>query len=523
MGHSGKTELIDCKDGGLVMTLNHDSLPPSAMVEGTRNINFVENGRESRGGSSKVNDVALAGAPSVLGEIDFTLRDGSKFLIMYSSDGKVWKNYTEVLGTLTPGVYPDFTIYNNKLYICNGVDIPRTWNGTDATLTTMTQIPSTWSGSNQPAFMVIQRKKNFRRLTAGGAPDNPHILFIADIDSANDPDFSDECVTTKIAETNDGFGLVGGVAYGENTFYFGKRISFKLDDSNSDVALWGFNQAPWEGGAAHQRLIVRTPNDIVCGTEEGEIYSFFAVQESNDLKSASLARPAFIDEWLRRSSNLGQIKKFHSVYDPLKRALRFFIVRAGQTEADTCLLFFIDRKPEEAWMLHDNLNFTSGMSAASSALVQEEATGKFKIYTGGQDGFIRELETASTNDDSNAYHAGFMTPAKLIEDPRSHKNLKRGIVSMRALGNFNLEVDNWVDETKLSSQSISMLGKGVPLDTFLLDTDSLVDGHEVIEVLFGIGKNGKRIQTEFYNETVNERFFMSHYQYDYKTLGRRGA
>lgn len=213
---------------------------------------------------------------------------------------------------------------------------------------------------------------------------------------------------------------------------------------------------------------------------------------------------------------MGYIDNFHAVYDPVLRAIKIFVVRAGQTTVDTALIYFIDRKPNEAWMVHDNQSATSGYSASCSALVRV-STGDYQIYTGGYAGVLWSLERADRNDNSSGHYAGFKTPNDPFGNPRVDKKYNCGWIVMQPKGNYNLTIDIWIDGEQQTQQTISMAGTGGTLP-FELGTD-LLGGQEIIAEPFDIGNKGKRIQFEVYNSNADEDFFISQILVDYTVLG----
>jgi hypothetical protein len=249
--------------------------------------------------------------------------------------------------------------------------------------------------------------------------------------------------------------------------------------------------------------------------DQGDLVSIIAVQEANDYTSASLARPAFFDTWIRTKLNLVDINKFHMLYDPNLRALRLFVVRKGQSQVDTCLKYFIDRSPNEAWMLDDNQSYASGFNAASSVVVDD------KVYTGDYAGFVWELEKAAFNDNGNGYYAGFKTPQIIAEDPRYDVHWERGYIVGNAKGTHAITIKSKIDNVALGTKTATMRGNSTLWGTsakwgaFKWGTKK-----QVINVPFDLGADGIRLQSEFYNDTVNQGFFISQILIDYKKVGK---
>ncbi len=516
MSYAGQTYIIPCNRGGLNYDPNIDLISSTAMIPPTRNINLDENGWRKRGGTSHVDAAATADTPQCMGIYDFMLENGTQSIIRAWKDGKVYSTLTNAIDTgMSTATFFDFETYQNELYIVDGKTIPQKWTGAGSTAN-LGGLPTDWTGTAQPQWIVKHGRGNSERLWAGGVPGKPEGVYASA--NGDGDDFSDANVVLISIETNDGFGIVGATEFGDRLICFGKRKAYIIDDLDTNTANWGYDAVQWEGGTANFRTLCKTPNDIVSMMEDGEIYSVLAAQNYGDYKSASLARPANMHRWIKEFVDLTKFNQFHMQYDPKMRAVKIFVVRKGQTEVNTALVYFIDRKPSEAWMVHDNQDSDSGYTASASAVVRK-AAGDYKIYTGDYDGYVWELETSSRNDNAAAYYGGVKLGNNPFDDPRTDKMYKRGWLVTKAEGDWDIQVKWWVDGEAQTTRQVNLSGAGVALDTFLLDTDYLA-AEEVLEVPFDMGQKGKRLQQEFYNANVDEDFYISQELIDYKLLGR---
>ena len=517
MGTRYKTYEIDCSRGGLNGNPNVDALPPYAMVYPTRNLNLHLGTRQTRGGSSYVDAAAMTGTPVLLGGCDFTLRSGVQFIVRMADDGKLYKDKTTSIETgLSATAFPCFVTADNTLFLCNGVDVVQTWDGAGAATADITEPAADWAAVAQPHQMLVHGRGASLRLWAI----NPTTLYASkNFAATGDFKYFVTGAESIYIDTNDGFGLQGMVEKSKELFLFGKTQTYRIDDSNATSTNWGYELAPWFGGVANWRLLVKTPNDVVAMMEDGEIYSVSAVQEYGDYQAASLTRPAFMHKWIQEHISLAKIAQFHAVYDPTIRAVVFFMVKSGYTEANVALLFFIDRPPAEAWMVHDNDGYASGYDAASSFLVRK-SVGSMKVYTGNYGGILWELQTASKNDNSNAFYAGFKNPPVYGENPRITKDFNSLRVVMKPQGAYDLAVKYSCDGVAEGSGTISMAGTGGLLDAFVLGTDVL-EGADLIDSPSDLGVIGKRLQVELYNNNAGQDFSISKVLIDVKDLGGR--
>ena len=529
MPYSGETFDIKCNVGGWNANPNIDTIPPSAMVE-VENLNLNKGGRGTRGGVDVVNGTVISGAPQVMGAYQFRLKNGSTFIVTATNDGKIQKDYTTtVLKTgLTVDKYSLFETFEDVLYVCNGADVPETWNGAAATTTTLVAIPTDWATTNQPKQMIKHGRGASERLWAFGCPLNPERIYASDNGAA---DFTDAKVIQINIETSDGFGIVAGIEYGDRIFFFGKRNAYIIDDTDTDATKWGYEAAQWEGGAAHERLVCKTPNDVVVVTEDLDIYSLTAVQSYGDYKAASLIKSAHIDNWITSNVDKAQINKFHIIYDPELRAVKLFVVRIGQIQIDTCLVFFVDLGAENGWSKH---KYASTKFASCSTLVRVSA-GSWKVYTGGYNGFVYQLETATFNDDGVAYYNGFTTPYIDMENPRTLKRFDRLWLTIVPQATETISANFLIDGVLYGYLIVDESGN------YLVDesgyyiignfystisasvTASLITAIQTYSALQDLstrlGKTGRRIQIEIYNNVINTGFFISQLLIDFISLG----
>ena len=516
MGYKGETFRIGLERGGLVGTKNYDALQPTDMIAGTGNINTHLGTRKKRGGTAHLYESAFTDTPQVMGIYDFTLISETQFIIAALKNGYVYKDDTNTIDTgMSTTNFFDFETFNNTLYICDGNTIPQTWDGAAGTTSNLANVPTDWTGTSYPQVIIKHGRGNAEQLWAFGCTLNKNTIYASQNDTDN---FGDANVQTFHIETGDGHGIVAGIEFGDRLILFGKTKTYIVDDTDSDRANWGYTTAQWYGGAANFRLVCETPNDVIAMMEDGEIYSVTTAEQYGDYKQASLTRPADIHKWIADNLDLTDIDKFHMVYDPAIRAVRIFGVQVSASVVSQCLLYYIDREPREAWMVHNNLQYASGFDASASAVIRA-AQGDWKIYTGDYGGNIWKLEEEDKNDNSNQFWAGFKTPPLHFDNERIYKKFRRGFAIMQAMGDYSLYLVPEIDGLPLDIQSLLMDGSGAVLDSFTLDTDS-IGGVQYIDRDFDIGDKGKRLALTFYNGMLDEDFDVSTILIDHKNLGR---
>lgn len=521
MSYQGDTFTVYCNAVGFNGNQNTDAIGPDNMVSPSKNVNLMNGGVGKRGGTAHVNGTAVDSGQRLMGVHVVTPIGGSRSVVVGTANGKIIQNYTTELKTSWgTDKHHSYAKWNDILYITNGNNTPQTWNGSAGTTSDLGNLAADWTGTNFPTQFVVHGRANSERMWAFKSPTTPKsIYYSADNSGSGDPNFSTGGIIT--IETGDEHGLVGGVEFADRLIAFGKRKAYILLDSDATPSNWGYSPAAWEGGGAHNRVIVKTPNDIIAMMEDGEIYSVTGAQEYGDYKYASLTRPSFMHAWIADNIDLTKMANFHGVYDPVLKCVKYFVTRTGQTNNDVALVFFLNRPIEKAWAIHDNLNSVSGYSASSSALVTK-SDGSYAIYTGDYAGFVWELNKANKNDNNNAIDGRYKTPHMNFGNQlaRMTKRYDRGWVIMPPQGNYNLGVNVTVDGVGQITTTVDQSGTGGSLDSFTLDTDVL-GGNEFLDQSFDIGVMGKRIQLEFYNQSVNEDFFVSSFMVDFKPIGAK--
>jgi len=512
----GVTHNLLVDRGGFQFPKNIDVADDAAMLSPTRNMIFIDGGRQKRRGTTQPLDAADNGQLQVL--LPYTKLDGTKYLMAVTDTGNVYDLISgSAKGTYTNSGAVSGVVFGDTAYITGVAATPK--KSTGGVFAALTLIPTDW-GVLGPKQFLVRRAGNSNRLVAIGVPGHENEIYFSLADS---DDLSDANVIVLTIEVGEAGGLVGGIEFGNRLVVFSKIKAFIIDDVDVLPSNWSWVQAQWTGGAEFWRLTVKTQNDLYAMMGDGDVYSVVTAQEYGDYKAASVARPAWVHRWIQENIDLTRLDEGHSVYDPELRCVYWFLPRNGSSFVDMALVYFIDRPPAEAWMPHDNLALDSGFRATCSAFGVVPNQAFSKVLTGGPTGRMWYLNSdeAMLSDDSGAYEAGFATAHLHQGNPRSRKRYKYGHILSTVEGDFDLTVEIYVDGDYKTTKTVILGTGGGAYGSSLYGPTAYYGGDEYLIADFPINYIGTRLQYRIRNNNAAEDFFVSRLMTDFKELGLR--
>jgi hypothetical protein len=484
-------------------------MPGGDVDVGTHSYKFTfVAGSTETAGSPKSDVITIFGAIAncfitlPLGPLGTTAR---KLYRTVAGDTGAWK-LVETIADNTTDHYED-----KKADSALGADLNNIWGDTAGN----NLRPSDWSGTNQPVALVSHGVRAQKRLWAVL---NNYLYASA---SGSD-DMSDASVTTIKILTQS---LTALTEFGGRLLVFSKDKSYIVDDTALDTAQWGYQAAMWEGGCAHQGLVVKTPTDVMVIPESLEPFSVTASQQYGDYQIASLVRPCYLNKWIEANVDLTKIAQFHACYDPDLRCIKIFVVVNGKTLPDVAMVYFIDMGVQAGWTKHEY------MTPMISSWVVRVSASDWRIYTGGSAGKTFKLESATLRDDSLIYRTEWSTPPLNFGNPRSTKRYDKMWVVMKPVAFETINVNVYIDDRSLTGGYYIVDEYG----DFLVDENGnqivseptdpwtiTMEGAENILKNFGddIGSVGTRIQLIIYN-TLGENFFITQLLFDCAELGNK--
>lgn len=498
---------VPMTQAGFNYNRNFELVADTALIDPSRNFNLHNLGVEKRGGTSIIQAGTINSR--VMGGYDFRQATGTQSMIYAKNNGKVYANNdsNEIATGMSISNFFHFSQYYDTLYIADGSTTPKKFVGGSATNVT----PATdWATLGNPFQIIFHpRGANFRNwaITKNGV--------YASKNGTGD-NFSDAEV--KYIPVFSKGGLVAAVEFGQELFVFSKTETFRIEDSSTNLAEWGYRKAIWEGGAAHWRLIVVAENDVYMMTDDLNIYSLQGVFQTGDYRKASLSRSAQIDRFLRENSVFSNLDNWHAAYDPKLRCIKWFIQAAGSTN-NTALVQFLDREPEKMWAIHDNINFTSGYTASCS-FTYRKTTSDWRVRTGDYTGNIWELEQASRNDNGNPITSEMKFKTWDFGNAIMNKRFPKGVFRIRSATAVTLTVYLWINNVRLPDVDVSVTSTGAIFDSATFD-NSYFAADVIGRTPFDIKGYGMILQMQINHSTLNEDFFLSEILLPFKDNGVR--
>lgn len=522
MGYAGQQFRMPLIDTGFRDDRNVELLPPTSLLSPSANLNYHENGLSKRGGSV----ISVAGLGKA-GQGIFQFFTPTLQKLIFVANGIAYHDsYSNVIATgLSTSNAISFVQTSTFVFFADGQSNPRYWDGIAASVSNVTAATS-WTG-NMPIQMVTH--------TRAGSSAGDRLWAV----TPNGLWYSKLNTPTDFLNGDAGFipidsigGLVGAFDLGGQLFAFSRTQTFLVQDTDATIANWGYINALWEGGVASFRLISKAYNNLFFMAEDGLIYNLSGVLTTGAYNAATLNRPAFVDKFIRDNVNLGNIQNFHVSYDRKLRALKFFMQEGGGVN-NIALTYFIDKRPESAWIIHNNTNGPSGYNATCSGEVRN-APGDYQIWTMDATGNIWKLEQTSRDDNGIAYPVVIMTKAQDLGNsgqdfqrgtsgmPRNNKHWLAFCLRGRASGTVNFTLYSFIEGQAQPVQTFSIGGSGSTFDSAVFDTSTFATDQLTFAAV-NIGAYGRDLQIQLVENEVGTDFFLSEIIYLVKPLGIKVA
>lgn len=532
MAYQGASIPIPCGDGGFDGNTNVYRIPITNLIR-AKNLNYRGDSWGKITGAALFDATPVTGSPTLLGAFDWHPSTTVQRIISAWTDGKVYKEVGGDVDSVTLQSGYTFSepvlfleggqeVFANprKLFIYSEGQIPRFLSGDGATLSSFSNPPADWSGSNQPGGAVMHEGRIFAWMK--------HTVYVStlidhsDFNTGEPPIF--EIMPGESEFINAAISMPGATSTAGSLLYLSKfpRGIYRLDTSdifslispldkiNSDIAIAGPNA--W----------CRVGNDIWFVSTNGSIHSLQALEAApNDLKDSDITALLNMEQWIKDNVDLNRIKFARAIYDEINKEVRFCFTAKDETRNGTCLVIDISR-PSQPRVAMDERS-----TIWEASFLYREATGLQNIYSGGTGGFIYKNNQASRNLNNTAYLGDFEYPSTDFgfADPQIAQLEKRFDwleVTITPTGSFNISFDLFIDGRFSQTVQMSLGNTGAALGSFILGTSRL-GGQSIINHKARIFGHGRRLSIRGYNSALNQDFSISEITVHLKPLGTKGS
>lgn len=514
MAYRGSQFTFPAGQGRLTGNVNHDAVPLGDLI--TYN-NGRYDGQTWRKAPGITAYDTVSGGPNILGAINYTPASGTHRIITACSDGAVYRESSGDIddATLVSGLtFTDPVIFvpageqtvstNRKLLMFSKGVTPYYIDADASTMTALTNVPSDWASTNQPAAAVYHDS----RIAAWGNDNFTHAIYFSNLLDHTDFSTSDP----PIIDVAPGFseGIRCCFSYLPETLYVWKFPLgiFRLDTSNITGLVIPRETIKTDIGGGGPRGVARVKDDVWFISNNGHIHSLTAVQNAEDTRDSDITALLGFEEWIADTVDLSAI--------------------------NNCVLHY-DSNRQEVWAMYRSKSSVNGLNDIGLVIdvgdpqyprpaienrgeyfetifKRLETDGTFQSYCGGVDGIIRKLNQTARSIDGIGYSFVAEYPENDFSssDPALAEREKRYDaleISINPTGSQEISAEVFVDgiSRKTIGLSLGTAGTAVYDDPVLgiYDTARYVGG-EVVSHKVPLGVRGRRIGVKLSNSGANE-------------------
>lgn len=458
----------------------------------------LDGGPHMIGGATKVNSSAVASGATVTGVFDYwrqgTAGTPSRRRILHAGtvcladtdDG----SYATTLGSgLTSGAVPSYFTFDDLLIFSSDstTDVPRSWDQTTA---------QNLAGT-PPRFSFGCAHKN--RAWAAGVYALPSRLYY----SANtDPEDWTGVGSGGIdIDPNDGDIITGLVSHKNDLWVFKgpNRGSIHRITGSSPTGSDGYSRIPFVVGlgACWHNAIFRFGDDIGFVSQYGSVHSLSATAAYGDFFEAALSRP--INRWINDHLNRNRLRYISAATDPFNGFVLITMSIDANSTNNVCLAMDYRGAPN---VIRWSRIPAYRMGSLGSFV---DTSGVRRILGGGNDGYVRRLNVADRSiDAATALSYKVTTPWMSYGNTFQMKTLTGASIGIVPKGAFNTTF-GWARDDKAQQTYTVSQGGSVPLDTFVLDTDTLGGSRYVDRYMeLAEGDEFRAVQFDVRQNAVNQ-------------------
>jgi hypothetical protein len=492
---------------GMTGTKNVSQAKPTELLV-ARNVTYENGTVQKEGGADKYNATAISGGPSILGGHDWWPDPSVQRMIVFCSDGKVYKDsgsgtFPTVVGTgfNTNEVVPVFfecgkesAAGNRKLVFITGKDAPKFISGDANTFSSFTSVPADWSGSQQPVTATMHEGRAWYALG--------HRLYYSS--TADHTDVNGAGSGVMAVFPGEGSEIRAIASYkGILVVWKYPRGVYIVDTSDPVLANWRVTRVSGAVGIAGPRAWTALDDDLTWVDESGNIQLLSAVQRFGSVAPRNLSQEALMRPFIETYLSLTRLKYVQAVYYEAKRQAHFAWSRSGSSTNDSRLVIDFLRLDRPRFRFSDR-------DVAQSIWMRLDSTNIARPVIGDDAGFVWLLDRDSRAKGGLGYQGEFQTPPDDLSriDPALATKRKNGDfleLVVEPKGNWNLSVDILWDGTIKQTVVFNMGTTGAAIGSFVLGTD-LLGGDQILNKKKRIVGSGTRFSIIGRNGSAGEDF-----------------
>jgi hypothetical protein len=521
MAYNGKTATIPLGQLGLLTDVPAGDVPRGALIR-ANNVSFETGMITKAPGSFRYNTQVLPAG--IVALTDWWPDTVTQRLIAACSNGSIYRDIGDRvfsdataiatgLGNLNPkSIFieggNETAARSKKLFFFSGTAQLKVLEGDESTFASVSSPAADWTTPKYPKFGFTHRGRLWAFMGQRAYAS----------DTADHENFTSNVLTQNIFP-GEGGDLIGGHVFKGRAFVFKEGgFVYYLDDSSTDSDNWNWRKLASNFGLASPHGIIEPLNDMFAVSETGSPTSYRAVDSLGDIESADVLRLLQIENYFRSVTSLSGVDVMHAIYYEAKKQAFFTYRTAYRTTNNTLLHLDFSKQNVRA-------SFWPKDQADCLALRKDINKVRRPIY-GSADGYVYLMDREDRLVGGVSYTGEFKTghiDFRFLDESLPGKNKLFDFLSVEfePQGNWNIEVDVYIDGAFIETINYAMDVRDDGLDTFTLDTD-LLGREETQTIRKPLHGSGRRISFHIKQSGSNQNFAIASLQVGFR-LGAEQA
>lgn len=440
------------------------------------NVDFtVGNLLQKDGGSTKINAVAITGAPKITCGFDWWPTASTQRRVIATDDGNLYKD--DMTGAFATNLATGLTINtktqmveagaelagnNRKLFIFNGADAVQVLDADAATTAGISGGAAEWSGINHPSFGFLFRNA----LIAGGAANDGHRIYGSQT-SDHETMTAGDSYTVNVYP-GEGQRLVSGIAAMGRAYLFKYPTGiYWMNDVDASAANWYVQPATRQFGVANTPHAVTQVDDgtVAFISNTGNIV---LMQETagalSGVQFIDLTKTLNLRTYLKNNFNLARLPFTQVRWYEDKNQLHVLMADQSSLTEDRRLVLDFNEENTRVSVVTKDTN--------SSIWMELDSDNIGRPIAGDNVGFVRKLDQISRTVDGTAYSTTLQTVPTDFSDINpeymAKKLFYRLHLEYEPQTNYDLPVEIIVDGKSMGTVQFNQGGAGAVFP-FMLD------------------------------------------------------